>query len=114
MADLIGDDVCLWVNQVGCRQTRVALLALEPGSRVWLNVEGNPILFERLRDDSDGRSRRGFRPIGDSIATWAMVRRDQRNELLEFDFIERPDDRDAAGTGYYQLDLTHEVTRNHA
>lgn len=104
MAEVFCSDVCLWVRDVGCRETRVALLALEPESRVWLEVEGEPILFERMRDGSDGRSTRGFKPAGEAGKRWLKRYREERGALIEFEFIERPLDEDKAGSGYWRLD----------
>ena len=105
MPEVFCNDVCLWVKDVGCRQTRVALLALEPGSKVWLCVEGEPILFERMQDGVNGRSTRGFKPVGPSAAIWRTRFREQEVTLLEFDFIERPLDEGKAGSGYYQREM---------
>jgi hypothetical protein len=102
MAEVICSDVCLWVKDVGCRQTRVILLALEPGSQVWLSVADEPILFERMKDGTDGRSTRGFKPVGKTGKRWLEFYRDQKSTLLDFEFIERPLDAEKAGSGYYQ------------
>lgn len=102
MAETLCKDVCLWVKDVGCRQTRVTLLSLEPGSRIWISVEGEPIQFERMADGSDGRSTRGFRPVGLTADRWLRRYRESRGELVEIELTERPLDEGKAGSGYYQ------------
>jgi hypothetical protein len=100
MAKVICKDVCLWVKHVGCPQTRVMLLALEPGSQVWLSVAGQPILFERMKDGTDGRSTRRFNPVGETRKLWLQHYEEQKEALLDFEFVERPLDAGKAGSGY--------------
>lgn len=92
MADVICDDVCLWIDHVFCGVTRLALLGLEPGSRIWLRVEDERVLFERMQDGSDGRSTRGLKPVGDNADRWRRVFRDEPGTMIEVEFIERPID----------------------
>ncbi|MEY2926841.1 MAG: hypothetical protein RL367_1318, partial [Pseudomonadota bacterium] len=101
MAEVFRNDDCLWVDDVGCRQTRVALLALEPGSQIWLSVDETPVLFERMADEIGIR---GYKPVGENAQFWLNRGPDGRPELLELDFVERPADTDQAGSGYYKRD----------
>ena len=89
MADVICSDVCLWIRNVGCGLTRRVMLGLEPGAQIWLEVEGEPVLFERMKDGSDGRSTRGLRPVGETAVHWRRHFGDKPTSL-EIDFIERP------------------------
>ncbi len=54
MADLLCTRDYIPISFIGCGMTRCALLALEPSSRVWLEIEGEPLLFERMPDGPDG------------------------------------------------------------
>lgn len=92
MADVMCNDVCLWINHVFCGVTRAALLGLEPGARIWLEVDGAPILFERMQDGSDGRSTRGLKPVGPTAELWRRRFRDEPGSMVELEFVERPTD----------------------
>ena len=93
MADLLCTDVCIWISHIGCGFTRRALLGLEPGSRIWLEVEGKPILFERMQDGADGRVTRGLKPVGPSKADWRAIYDEYRGSVVDIHFVERPLDR---------------------
>lgn len=90
----MADVICK--EHVGCGVTRCALLALEPGSRIWLEVDGEPILFERMEDGIDGRSTRGLKPVGETADLWLKRYRDEPYSMIELDFIERLVDRGRA------------------
>ncbi len=96
MADAVIMDVCLWIGNVGCGLTRRALLALEPGSRIWLSVDDVPLLFERMQDGLDGRSTHGLKPIGPSKEVWLQRYRTEKVAAVELKFVERPVDRSPA------------------
>ena len=102
MADLFCNDVCLWVKNVGGADVRTILLSLEPGSRIWLSLDGEAAQFERMQDGSDGRSTRGFKPIGPTAKIWkARYRPEQPTYIEEVEIIERPQDRGTTGSGFY-------------
>ncbi len=102
MADAFCTDVCLWVKDVGGQDLRVLLLSLEPGSRIWLSVDGEAIQFERMADGEDGRSTRGFKPIGETAVLWKNRYLDPaRRYVEELEVVERPSDAGAAGSGFY-------------
>ncbi len=103
MADLFCNDVCLWVKHIGSRQLRVILLSLEPGSKVWLSLDGDAVQFERMQDGADGRSTLGFRPVGDTASLWLdRFKQGKSTYIEEVEIIERPVDAGAAGKGFYQ------------
>ena len=73
MADVFCNDVCLWVKHVGGRDVRTVLLSLDPGSRIWLSLDGEAVQFERMQDGGDGRSTRGFKPLALSGGMLSVV-----------------------------------------
>ena len=102
MADVFCNDVCLWVKHVGGRDLRTVLLSLDPGSRIWLSLDGKAVQFERMLDGADGRSTRGFKPVGPTAAVWLdKYKPGQSAYIEEVEVIERPLDKDGAGTGFY-------------
>lgn len=100
MPTAICNDTCLWIANVGCGLTRTALLALEPGARIWLSIEGQLQLFERMRDGADGRSTRGLKPIANSGTVW-IDSYAHGITIVELEFVERPADEGAASSKYY-------------
>lgn len=103
MADATCKDVCLWVKHVGGRDIRTILLSLEPGSQIWLSIDGDAVQFERMQDGADGRSTRGFKPIGTTASVWLSKYEPGKSTYIEeIEVIERPADLGAAGSGFYQ------------
>ena len=115
MADATCNDVCLWVKHVGGRDIRTILLSLEPGSQIWLSIDGDAVQFERMQDGADGRSTRGFKPIGSTASAWLdKYVPGQSTYIEEIEVIERPSDAGAAGSGFYQRPIVGEVSGEHA
>ena len=83
----------LCISDIGCGLTRRALLGLEPGSRLWLEIEGVPLLFEHVADGEDGRSTPFLKPIMESAELWMGLCASLPAMAMQFDFIERPADR---------------------
>lgn len=104
MAQLFHTGGILWISEIGCRETRVVLLSLEPGSRIWLDFEGSLIQFERMADAPDGSSVPGLTAVGPTAALWESLEAQRDVTLVEFEIAERPADRGRAGSGYYQRD----------
>ena len=103
MADAFCRDVCLWAKHVGGRDIRTILLSLEPGSRIWLSLDGEPVQFERMQDHADGRSTRGFKPVGSTASVWLdKYVPGQSTYIEEIEVMERPADLGAAVSGFYQ------------
>ena len=103
MADLVCTDICLWVKHVGCRQLRIVLLSLDPGSKIWLSLDGDAVQFERMQNSTDGSSTRGFKPVGETALLWLdRFKQGQTTYIQEVEIIERPLDTDAAGEGFYR------------
>jgi hypothetical protein len=103
VADAFCQDECLWVKHIGGHDVRVVLLSLDPGSRIWLSFDGVAVQFERMKDGADGRSTRGFRPVGDTAHLWrAMYEPGKAAYIEEVEIIERPADKGAVGGGFYQ------------
>lgn len=82
----------LRISDLWSGPTRRALLGLEPGSRIWLEVDGRPVLFERMRDHPDGRSAPFVVPVGDSVEVWRRLCAEQDPLVMGYDFVERPAD----------------------
>ena len=95
MADVIFSEDGLWIADIGCGMMRRALLALETGSRIWLEIEGEAVLFERMAD-VDGESKLGLKPVGETAALWANAAERASCVMPEVEFIERPADRGKA------------------
>ncbi len=91
MTDVIHSEDGLWIANIGCGITRCALLALEPGSKIWLEVEGETVLFERMAD-VDNLSQRGLVPVGKTALGWTNARKCSDSIMLKIDFVERPVD----------------------
>lgn len=103
MSDGFCEDACLWVKHLGGRDIRTMLLSLEPGSRIWLSLDGDAVLFERMQDGSDGRSTRGFKPIGPTALVWlSKYVPGESIYIEEIEVIERPADSGTAVSGFYQ------------
>jgi hypothetical protein len=103
MSDLICCGALLSVDEVGGREMRTMLLSLEPGSRIWLSLDGEVIQFEREPDDPDGRSNRLYRAIGETAHLWLdRVRIASTAYVEELEIVARPQDESASGFGFYR------------
>jgi hypothetical protein len=103
MADLYCRTEHLLVDDVGGHDIRLTLLSLEPGSRIWLSLDGDEIQFERLSDADDGGSRKEFLPVGGTEVLWRRrLVEPELSYVEELQIIERPRDRNEAGFGFYR------------
>jgi hypothetical protein len=107
MADFYCRGEELLVDHIGGRDLRVMLLALEPGARIWLSLDGDVVQFERLADGSDGVSRREFRAIGETAHLWRKRLDDPKLAYVEeLEIVERPKDAGGAAFGFYRANET--------
>lgn len=63
-------DVCLWISDIPSGPDRRMLQSLTPGSQIWIDVEGQPVLIERMKTGKDGRPTLGLKPVGPSARGW--------------------------------------------
>ena len=63
-------DVCLWIADIPSGPDRRMLLGMTPGSRIWIDIDKQPVLFERMKTGSDGRPTNGMKPVGGTARGW--------------------------------------------
>jgi hypothetical protein len=106
MADYYCKDDVLLIDEVGGRDVRLILLSLEPASRFWLSLDGDAIQFERLSDTPAGGSRRACKPIGETAHLWnARLTGGRPAYVEEIEFVERPQETEASGSGFYRNEM---------
>lgn len=109
MPELYISRTCIPISHIGCGLTRRFLLGLEPGSRIWLKVENEALLFERMQDEPDGQVIRGLKVVEPSIDAWQRLCREHGGSVVELTATERPLDDARSAERWVDDDLPDHV-----
>ena len=66
---------------------RRVFCSLEPGSRIWLSVDGEPILFERMLSGGNANGTPGLKPRGATAARWRSFYTARKGDELPLSFL---------------------------
>mgnify|MGYP001810467711 CR=1 FL=1 len=76
-------DNALWLRHIaGAADLQNRLGQIPVNARIALKIDGQRIVFRRMRDGADGRPTMGLRPDDDYKAVWAELYEHRRGEAL--------------------------------
>lgn len=89
MASITIRDNAVWAKHIeGAPELRKHILDLEQDAPLRLVIDGQSILFRKMRDGADGRPTPGLRPDSSEKATWDAFQ-SRRGEVVGLSLAER-------------------------